>query len=122
MKGFFRTGQVIHLGMNNPGFDLACFMKTERDEPYGIFIETRFSSEDASTVEGRAAVLRKYNLIKREYESFIISNLKHWVFIYIAYRQETANIRDNLPDNVLVLGIDDVKKAYGPTYSTPALM
>ncbi len=120
---YLDSGQPIHFGKGNPGFDIAIFTRSEEKETFAIFIETRLSDEKSKTRDSKAMINRKYSLIKQNYGVILEEKgIQHWVLIYAAYPDLTKNCySEAIPEDILVLDIDRLLASYGPSYSTPAL-
>ncbi|EPZ35441.1 hypothetical protein O9G_005944 [Rozella allomycis CSF55] len=106
---------IYHFGRSNAGFDLACYPKAGSiindlcDVAWNI--ETRLSTDDASTVEPINAVKRKMDLTLKQYEGL----RKDLVFLVVVLKRKIAkNFEDDqLPDNCIVLTTEHLADCYG---------
>ncbi|RKP17109.1 hypothetical protein ROZALSC1DRAFT_31050 [Rozella allomycis CSF55] len=106
---------IYHFGRSNAGFDLACYPKAGSiindlcDVAWNI--ETRFSTDDASTVEPINAVKRKMDLTLKQYEGF----RKDLIFLVVVLKRKFAKNfeEDQLPDNCIVLTTEHLADCYG---------
>ncbi len=117
------TGQPIHFGKNNPGFDIAIFTRSEDNQVFVILIETRYSSAESSTIESLPAITSKHDIINEKYGKILEGKGFQWALVYVAFRKlaKTCLSKNSLPENVLVLDIDRLIESYGESFSTPAI-
>jgi hypothetical protein len=119
---FIESGQPIYFGESNPGFDIAIFTRTETKKPFLTFIETRYSEEDSKTMDSATTINHKYNLIVSKYGATLEKMGIEWVLVYAAFRNLTKYCQSNaIPERVLVLDVDALVRAYGPSYATRAI-
>ncbi|EPZ34632.1 hypothetical protein O9G_005202 [Rozella allomycis CSF55] len=102
---------IYHFGGSNKGFDLACyptagFFNDYRDVAWNI--ETRFGTEDASTVEAIKEIREKMNLTLEQYNVFLVVVLKRKV-------AKTFN-QESLPENCIVLTTEHLADCYGKSF------
>jgi hypothetical protein len=85
-------------------------------------IETRFSTEDASTVENINEIREKMNLTLEQYKGneihiivLLVGVSKNLVFLVVVLKRKVANNfkQENLPENCIVLTTEHLSDCYG---------
>jgi hypothetical protein len=95
---------------------------TETKKPFLTCIETLYSEQDSKTIDSSTTILHKYYLIVSKYGATLEKMGIEWVLVYEAFRNLTNVCQSNaIPERVLVLDVDALVRAYGPSYSTPAI-
>lgn len=117
---------------SNPGWDRLIVLEafpvssgSNSSERYllPLFIENKFSSEDASTMLGFPEVISKNDLCKKfmEFITFdgefspIQTAGDKYVLLFVAKRNNNDNIYEGSPSNVMLCLEENLEKLYGPT-------